>query len=96
MKLNRAERDNYVITYATDPPLTGTVQASFDGGENWIDGTPSAGAWAWLVYGPDFDPTEVSMTAEGTAITDTTTPLLRMADDPVLDVVKGPSIRLWG
>lgn len=100
MKLNRAERDNYVVTYSTDPPLSGTVEASFDDGKTWHDGTPNAGGWAWLVAGPDFDaatltppmdPNDTVATIEGS-----TTPLLRLKDDPIVDVAKGPGIRLWG
>ncbi len=95
MKLHRAERDNYVLELSTDPPLSGTWEASFDSGETWADGTASLGAWAWLVAGPDFDAAAVGMSDEGTVLASSVTPLLRLKDDPVLDVQRGPSIVLW-
>lgn len=96
MKLHRAERDNYVVTVAADPPLSGTWEASFDNGETWVDGTAVGDSWAWLVFGPDFNPTAVGMSAEGTEIPASAAPLLRIKDDPVLDMQRGPSIQLWG
>jgi hypothetical protein len=97
VKLHRAERDNYVLTITVDPPLTGTWEASFDRGETWVDGTPVGDAWAWLVFGPDFVPADVGMTAEGTEIPTSVTPLLRLKDDPILDIAPTvPSIQLWG
>lgn len=97
MKLHREERDNYVVSVTVDPPLDGDWEASFDDGETWVDGTENIdGDWAWLVYGPDFDATEVGMSVEGVEIATSTTPLLRIKDDPVLDIQHGPPIRLWG
>lgn len=95
MKLHRAERDNYVLTIGTDPPLAGVWEASFDGGDTWVDGTANEDAWAWLVAGPDFVADEVDMTAEGTVLDGSVAPLLRVKDDPVLDIQSGPSIVLW-
>lgn len=99
MKLHREERDNYVVAITVEPSLTGTWQASFDDGETWIDGTPSSGNWAWLVAGPDFADDPDGLDPDDTVATITvspTIPLLRVKDDPVLDVEKGPAIRLWG
>jgi hypothetical protein len=97
VKLHRAERDYYVIEVTTDPPLSGTWEASFDNGETWVDGTSSSGEWSWLVYGPDFVPADVGMTADGTEIATSVTPILRLKDDPVLDIAMNvPSIQLWG
>lgn len=95
MKLHRAERDYYVITATTDPPLSGTWEASFDDGTTWVDGTAVGDSWSWLVAGPDFDHTTVGMSDEGTALENSTTPLLRIKDDPVLDIQHGPTIQLW-
>lgn len=95
MKLHREERDYYIVTIAVDPPLAGTWEASFDAGETWIGGTPTGDSWAWLVAGPDFVATEVGMTDEGTQLTSSVRPLVRLKDDPVLDVQYGPSISVW-
>lgn len=98
MDLLRWERDYYDITYETDPPLTGTVEASFDGGQTWIPGTPSGSHWTWLLAGPDYvadeldpeqDPDDTQFTITGRTI-----PKLRLADDPVLDGKNGPPITL--
>lgn len=98
MILARTERDNYVVTATTDPPLDGTWEASFDGGATYVEGTPTDGDWAWLVAGPDFVGEDVGMDDADTVavIATTTTPLLRLKDDPVLDVEPGPIIKLWG
>lgn len=109
MKLPYGGRDYFVVTYVTDPPLVGTVQASFDHGTTWIDGTPTTvtddgevlPAWAWLVAGPGFNATSLASPQEPTdtkaVIPETLTPLLRLAEDPVLSVQEAPDeIRLWG
>lgn len=96
MKLNRAERDYYVLTISVEPALTGTWEASFDGGTTWVEGTLTTGAWAWLVAGPDFVADDVDMSDEGVVLETSTTPLLRIKDDPILDIERGPSIVLWG
>ena len=97
VRLNRAERDWLVLDITTTPTLTGTWQASFDRGETWIDGHPSAGGWAWLLAGPDFDADSVTMDDDDTdaTITADVLPLLRIADDPVLDVEQGPRVQLY-
>lgn len=118
MKLHRSERDYYVVTATTDPPLTGTWEASFDQGATWIPGTlaHSDDGWrdsrgqvitdatgavitdapSWLVAGPDFDAIGVgqSFTDTDAIIDATVVPLLRIADNPVLDVERGPRIQL--
>lgn len=99
MKLNRAERDYYVVTITTTPELDGTWEASFDDGATWIAGTNTSGDdWAWLVAGPDFDddPDGLNPADTQATIAEATVPLLRVADDPVLDIERGPAIRLWG
>jgi hypothetical protein len=95
VRLHREERDNYVVAVSTDPPLAGTWEASFDNGETWVDGTASGDAWAWLVAGPDFVAADVGMTDEGTVLDTSVSPLLRLKDDPVLDVQRGPTIQVW-
>lgn len=96
MDLLRWERDYYDITYETNPPLTGTVEASFDGGANWIDGTPSGDHWTWLIAGPDW----VAEDGESAADTNYTltksrvVPKLKLVDDPVTDGKNGPAINL--
>jgi hypothetical protein len=96
VKLHRAERDNYILTIATVPALTGTWEASFDDGETWVEGQSDSGSWAWLVAGPDFVAADVGMTDDGTVLDHSTTPLVRVKDDPVLDIQRAPSIILWG
>lgn len=96
MKLHRAERDYYVLTITTDPPLSGTWEASFDSGETWVTGISESGETSWLVAGPDFVAADVDMGEEGVVLERSTTPLLRVKDDPVLDIQDGPSILLWG
>lgn len=98
MKLHREERDNYVVAITTDPPQSGTWQASFNGGTTWIDGTNGADGWSWLVAGPDFNAAANGLDPDDTqaTIAESTTPLLRLKDDPVLNVEAGPAIRLWG
>jgi hypothetical protein len=97
MKLHRAERDNYVLTIVTDPPLEGTWEASFDGGNTWHDGDPASGTWTWLVAGPDFElPGDPGWTDEGVQLTHSVKPLLRVKDNPILDVQEAPeTITLW-
>lgn len=96
MKLNRDERDYYVQEITVEPPLGGTWQASFDAGETWLDGTETDQGWAWLVAGPDFVGADVGMDDADTAAVITTTmrPRLRNADNPILDVEYGTTIRL--
>ena len=108
MDLLPYERDYYVVSYTTDPPLTGTVQASFDDGETWVDGTATTvdvdgedvAAWSWLVAGPDYDATTVDPAQDPddtvATIESTVVPLLRLADDPVLDGKQGPRISIKG
>jgi hypothetical protein len=95
VKLHRAERDNYVLTINVTPELAGTWEASFDEGDTWVDGTLDDEQWSWLVAGPDFDAAAVGMSVEGTTLDGSVTPLLRIKDDPVLDIQSGPSIVLW-
>lgn len=98
MKLHREERDYYVVTIEADPPVDGTWQASFDESETWVDGTEASGNWSWLVAGPDFadDPDGMDPDTDTDAtLTDSVAPLLRVKDDPVLDIQRGPAIRLW-
>lgn len=97
MQLHREERDYYTVSITLTPPLTGTWQASFDNGETWIDGADTSGNWAWLVAGPDFDATEVGQDDADTdaTISSSLVPLLRLKDEPVVDIERGPSIRLW-
>lgn len=94
MKLFRQERDYYVLAITTTPALTGTWEASFDGGDTWIDGVASGDNWTWLVAGPDFDAAAVGMNPADTKATITTavSPLLRNKENPVLDIQQGPSI----
>lgn len=98
MRLHRQERDYYALTIATTPALTGTWEASFDGGDTWIDGVESDGAWTWLVAGPNFDAAAVGMNAADTkaTINNALIPLLRNKENPVLDVQFGPTITLRG
>lgn len=53
-------------------------------------------AQAWLLAGPDFDAAAMGMDPADTAATVTgeVVPLLRIADNPVLDVEQGARIRL--
>lgn len=97
MRLHREERDNYVVGISVEPDLTGTWQASFDGGTTWIDGIATDDNWAWLVAGPDFNATDVGMTDGDTVatISRSVQPLLRLKDDPIVDVQRGPTIDLW-
>lgn len=102
MQLQRTERDYYVLSIeeiTTEPtPLTGTWEASFDHGDNWHEGTFTDGLWSWLLAGPDFNAASVGMTDPPTVatITGKVTPLLRIKDNPVLDVQKAPDpITLW-
>lgn len=55
MKLSRYGRENLKMTITTEPPLT-DWEASFDGGQNWIAGTPEEdGQTWWLVAGPNVE-----------------------------------------
>ena len=96
MRLYREERDYYVLSIVTSPALAGVWEASFDGGETWVDGEASDDNWAWLVAGPDFDAAAVGMSPAETkaTITAATQPRLRNKENPVLDVQTGPSIVL--
>lgn len=99
MQLNRTERDYYVVSIETAPPLDGTWQASFDRGENYHDGTLADDQWSWLIAGPLFDAASVGMDDIPTVATliEKTTVLLRIKDDPVLSVKRAPErITLWG
>lgn len=101
MNLKPWERDFYVITYETEPALTGTVQASFDD-ENWIDGEPTTvtvdgedvDAWAWLIAGPDWvaEDGESEGDTSFTMTTGRVVPRLKLVDDPVTDGKSGPPI----
>lgn len=95
MNLKRSERDWYVLDITVEPPLTGAWQASFDNGATWHNGSQTSGGWAWLLAGPDFDAAAVDMDGADTVavLTASTTPLLRCAENPVLDVESGP--RIW-
>jgi hypothetical protein len=102
MQLQRTERDYYVLSITeitTEPePVTGTWEASFDNGANWYPGSLNEGQWSWLLAGPDFDAASVGMDDPPTifTITKKVTPLLRIKDNPVLDVQKAPDpITLW-
>lgn len=96
MQLHRSERDYYVVEITTDPPLSGDYEASFDEGATWVTGTLAAEGWSWLVAGPDFAPesSEDSVLTDAT-LTASVDPLLRIKDDPVVDVAQGPPINLW-
>lgn len=89
------ERDYYVISYDTDPPLIGTVAAKFDDDTDWIDGTPTDGNWAWLIAGPDWV-AEDGETEDDTdyTVTKRVVPQLKLVDDPVTDGKNGPPINL--
>lgn len=98
MRLHREERDYYVVEITATPPVSGTWQASFDDGATWVDGSSTPDGWAWLVAGPDFadDPDGMDPELDTDAtISQTMMPLLRVKDDPVLDVEAGPTIELW-
>lgn len=106
MDLLPYERDYYVVSYTTTPALTGTVEASFDDGDTWHDGEATTvdvdgdtvNAWAWLIAGPDYEADELDpeQNPDDTVATISTSvvPLLRLADDPILDGKKGPRINL--
>lgn len=96
MKLNAAERDYYVLQITTEPALDGTWEASFDGGANWADGTETDDGWAWLVAGPDFEASAVGMDDADTiaTIVTATRPLVRLKDNPVVDIERAPTIRV--
>lgn len=93
MQLYRAERDWYVLSITTVPPVEGDWEASFDGGTTWITGHPTDDKVAWLLAGPDFDAAAVGMSAGDTdaTITKTVLPLLRIKDNPILDIEQAPS-----
>lgn len=98
MRLHREERDYYVVEITATPPVAGTWQASFDNSATWVDGTLAGTEWSWLVAGPDFatDPDGMDPQLDTDAtLSATTRPLLRVKDDPVLDVEAGPTITLW-
>lgn len=97
MQLFRGERDWYVLDITTVPAIEGDWEASFDGGTTWITGHPTDDHYAWLLAGPDFDATDVGMSAGDTDATITTrsvTPLLRIKDNPVLNIERAPGIYL--
>lgn len=99
MRLNREERDYYVLDITTAPALSGTWQAAFVADptpDDWFDGTQTDDGWAWLVAGPDFSAPDVDMNPDDTVavIPRTLRPLVRLKDDPVLDVKVAPAIRL--
>jgi len=96
VRLNRAGRGEYSLSIDLNPPIAGTWQASFDGGVTWIDGVPSSGVWSWLVAGPDFDAEDVGMDPAATkaVISSSVIPLLRIANNPILDVEYGYLINL--
>lgn len=101
MQLKPWERDYYVISYETNPPLTGTLAASFDG-DAWINGTATTAtvdgeevdAWAWLIAGPDWvaeggeDEADTDFTMDATRVI----PRLKLVDAPVTDGKSGPPI----
>lgn len=56
MNLNRHARDHMVLAIATDPPVTGPWEATFDDGATWHDGEAVPGhadRTRWLIAGPD-------------------------------------------
>lgn len=97
MILNKLARDFYSLLITTDAgedePASGW-EVSFDGGETWLLGEETTpGQVRWLVHGPDFDPVGVSV-APSTLIATGVTPLLRLVDNPTVDIERGPSIIL--
>lgn len=98
MKLHRTERDYYVLSITVTPDLTGTWEASFDDGATYHEGTLTDGRWSWLIAGPDFDAASVGMDDPPTVATihRKTDVLVRLKDNPVVDVEKAPvPITLW-
>lgn len=96
MDLHVTKRDYYKIGVDIEPDLSGTREASFDGGLTYIEGTAVGEDWAWLVAGPDFVPDD----EDDAALTDATiarsmNPLIRVKEAPVVDVGEGPPINLW-
>jgi hypothetical protein len=97
MQLHRTERDYYVLEIEVLPEMVGTWEASFDGGETYVAGTPQGENWAWLVAGPDFDAVAVGLDPLDTGATLLTDvePLVRCIEDPVVNVEDAPKIELW-
>lgn len=96
MKLQKRERDYYVVEIETIPALAGVWEASFDNGTAWATGSDTVDGWAWLVAGPLYVAGDVGQNPAATQATITayTKPLLRIKDDPILDVEYGPEIFL--
>lgn len=97
MNLNRKERDWYRLDIMTNPPQVGTWQGSFDEGFTWVDGTQSVeGLWCWLLAGPEFDASSVGLDPSDTdaVIIESVTSLLRIKEDPVLNIETGTMISL--
>lgn len=96
MKIKRTERDYYAVQMVTNPETTGVLEASFDGGQNWVTGVlDETEVWTtWLVAGPDYDAAAVGQDPADTqaVIRRNISPLIRRKDDPVLLVEDGPKI----
>jgi len=90
--LNKRARVFYALIIETDLPTSGW-EASFDGGATWLPGEEVNGNTRWLIHGPDFDPTGITP-ATSTLIATGVTPLLRLIDNPEVDIERGPSIIL--
>lgn len=93
MRLNRLAREVYTVNLVLSPPVTGTWEATFDGGSNWIAGTDlGSDNWGWLVAGPDN--TGGSPVHQFTAGETTIVPLLRITSGNEEIVVSGPYIEV--
>lgn len=81
-ELDAHGRENYRVIITTTPQLT-NWEASFDGGDTWIAGTPdtrtppTANTWQWLLAGERADPTGAVA-----VITASFTPHVRAVDNP--------------
>lgn len=87
MKLNRHAREYYAITITTEPDVDGW-EASFDGGETWVEADTSGDGFRWLVAGPDADPGTAAVVSRDIA------PLVRVIDTPEIVVRNAPPIEL--
>lgn len=76
MHLEPQARKYYQLKIVTEPVVSGTWSASFDGGNTWVSGEEQPGdLWRWLVAGPEFDE-EGAVVADYTSITDPVTQVL--------------------
>lgn len=94
MNLSQLGREVYSVEVTLNPTATGTWQASFDGGTNWIDGTDLGnGSFGWLVRGyANDDPGNLAVWAFPDATTRQVTPALRLVTGDEEIVVAGPPI----